>query len=278
MYIASYYIFMLIYTYLFTIVFNLDFTNLSNPLLYVFLLSSLLIGAILSFLTQILILQIVGIFRKGKAIDDKFNHKFANALLRLGLHIFRTKVTVTGKENIPAPDHNFILVGNHQENWDIFILKPIFKDHVINFIAKEALTKLPIFGRWIGVLGNVFISRNADRSAAESIVKGIQNYKKGTSMGIFPEGKRTFGNEMIAFKPGAFKLAMKPQADILIATQYDTCKVFKTFPWKRYHVKVHIHPILTFEEYDGLKSQELSAKVKAIIQEQLDKFNAESKK
>ena len=89
-------------------------------------------------------------------------------------------------------------------------------------------------------------------------------------MAIFPEGKRSFGNELIDFKAGAFKLAMKPKADILIATQYDTCKIFKSFPWKRYKVYVHIHPLLKYEEYEGLSSHELSNKVRDIIQKQLD--------
>ncbi|AIO19160.1 1-acyl-sn-glycerol-3-phosphate acyltransferase [Candidatus Izimaplasma bacterium HR1] len=275
MFIASYYLFWVIYTYLFTLIFNLDFTNLANPWLYVLLVVSILLSAIISFATQIIITQIFGIFRQNKGIKDQFNHKFANSLLRFGTHLMRAKVIVTGKENIPEPDHNFILMSNHQENWDILILKPIFKDHIVNFIAKAALTNLPIFGRWIEVLGNVFISRYADRSAAESIIKGIRNYKSGTSMGIFPEGKRAFGNEMIDFKSGAMKLAMKPQADILIATQYDTCKAFKSIPWKRYHIRVHIHPILKFEDYEGLNSHEVSAKVKATIQKQLDIFKKE---
>lgn len=272
MFIASFYILTAIYTYLFSLLFNLDFTNLTNPWLYVLLLVSLLLSAIISFLTQILIAQIVGLLRQNKGFDDRFNHKFANSLLRLGIHLMRTKVVVTGRENIPSPDKNFVLMSNHQENWDILVLKPIFKDHIVNFIAKEALTKLPIFGRWIAILGNVFISRNADRSAAQSIIKGIRNYEAGTSMGIFPEGKRAFGNEMIEFKAGAMKLAMRPKADILIATQYDTCKVFKSIPWKRYVIRVHISPLLKYEAYEGLNSHEISAIVKSTIQEQLDKF------
>lgn len=277
MFIVSFYVFTILYTYLFTLIFGLDFTNLANIWLYVLTLTSLLIGAILSFLTLVFSIFIMGLFRKNKPIDDKFNHRYANSILRFALHLMRVKLTVTGKENIPSPDHNFVLISNHQENWDIIILKPIFKDHIVNFIAKEALKKSPIFGRWIAILGNVFISRYADRSAAESIIQGIKNYKFGTSMGIFPEGKRTFGNEMIEFKAGAFKLAMKPKADILIATQYDTCTIFKTFPWKRYNVKVHIHPLLKYEEYQDLNSHEVSAKAKAIIQEQLDKFENEKK-
>jgi 1-acyl-sn-glycerol-3-phosphate acyltransferase len=277
MFILSYYLFGALYTFLFAYLFQLNLTNLSNPWLYVLIIVSLLIGFVVSFITQLFIVWIVGIFRQNKGYKDSYNHRFANSLLKLALHIMRVKVVVSGKENIPDPSQKFILMGNHQENYDIIILKPIFTNHIVNFVAKEALTKMPIIGRWIDLLGNVFISREVDRSAAESIVKSIQNYKNGICMGIFPEGKRSFKNEMIRFRPGAFKLAMKPKADILIATQYNTCSIFKRIPWKKYRVYVHIHPLLTYKEYEGMKSQELAAHVKAIIQTQLDHFEEQLK-
>lgn len=270
MVIAIYYVFSIFMTYIFTLLFNIDFTNLSNPLLYVLCLLAVVLGFVIAFIILILILYVFGLLRSKKGITNEFNHRFANSILRLGLHLMRTKVVVTGKDNIPVG--NFILYANHQENYDILILKPIFNDHKLSFIAKEALTNLPLFGVWIKLLGNVFISRDADRSAAESIIKAIKQYKDGMSMGIFPEGKRAFGNELIDFKAGAFKLAMKPNADILIVTQYDVSKIFKKFPWKRYRCYVHIHPLLKYEEYKGLKSQEVSAIVKERIQNQLDVF------
>lgn len=273
MLIFLFYVFGLGYTVLLGYLFNI-FTILSMiDILWVLLL--LIPCFVLSFLTILVIIQVTVLLRQNKPKDDAFNHHFANITLRLALHIMRTKVIVTGKENIPLGP--FVLVGNHQENYDIIILKPIFEGIPLDFIAKEALKNVPILGRWITILGNVYISRFADRSAARSIVQGIKNVREGIPMGIFPEGKRTFGNEMIEFKPGAFKLAMKPQADILIVTQYDTCKIFKSFPWKKYKVKVHIHPLLKYDEYKALNSHELADKVKAIIQEQLDKFAEETK-
>ena len=270
MLITSFYIFFVGYTALFMWILPVNIIEPTNPLWYLFLVLSLLVGFIVSFATQLLILKIVGELRKNKGKMNMFNHRFANSLLRLGLHLMRVKLIVSGRENIP--EGKFVLVGNHQENYDIIILMPIFKDHPLSFIAKEALRKLPIFGKWIEILGNIFIERDATRAAAESIIKGIRNYNDGMPMGIFPEGKRSFGNEMIAFKPGAFKLAMKPKADILIATQYDTCKIFKRFPWRPYKVYVHIHPVIKYEEYQDMNTRELADFVKAKIQVQLDTF------
>lgn len=275
MFILSFYTFALLYTTLLMWVFPVDFFEYTAITWYLFLAISALIGFVLSFLTQLGILQIVGLLRQHKPKNDPFNHKFTNSLLRLGLHLIRTKVILSGEENIPTEP--FVLVGNHQENYDIIVLKPQFRNTQIGFIAKEALAKLPIFGRWMTTLGSVFISRDPDRSAARSIVQAIKHFESGLSMGIFPEGKRSFGNDMIEFKAGAFKLAMKPKADLLIVTQYDTTTILKRFPWRRYRVYVHIHPILPYADYQHMNSHELSEFVKNRIQAQLDVF-AKSKK
>lgn len=273
MLIVSYYVFTLLYGALAIYLLNLNpFTHVLD---WLWIGLILMAAFIISFATQILIAQIVGLLRRNKPKDDPFNHRFANALLRLAIHLLRIKVTVSGKENIPSTP--FILVGNHQELYDIIILKPIFKHVPLDFIAKEAIKDWPIFGRWIKTLGNVFISKYADRSAARSIVQGIRNYKEGIPMAIFPEGKRSYSNCLIDFKPGAFKLAMKPKADIVIVTQYDVCKVLKSIPWRRYHVKVHVHPVLTYEQYKDLNSHELSDMVKDIIQTQLDEFKKDER-
>lgn len=277
LFVISFYIFLIGYTFLFGLLFQLDFNSFDQPLFYVFGILSIIISTLVSFLTQVFVIWIVGIIRVNKNDpENKFNHAFGVALLVLAIHILRLKVKVTGKENIP--DSNFVLMGNHQEIMDVMILKPIFKKHTLNFIAKESLFGVPIIGRWITILGNIPISKYADRSAAESIVKGIREVKKGRPIAIFPEGKRSFGNEMIEFKPGAFKLAMKPKADILLVTLYDLSTVKFTIPLRKQHAYVHVNGLLKYEDYKELNSTELAEKAKSIIQKQLDIFNELYKK
>lgn len=276
MYIFSFYLVWVLITYFFGWLFKLDFNSFNEPKFYLLGIVSLLLGVILSFALQLGLLSLMGSLRKGKDIQNKFNHRFANAWLDLTLHILRVKVITSGKENIPK--EKFVLVGNHQENYDIIVLKPIFKSHTINFIAKESLIGVPVIGKWIVLLGNIPISRYADRSAAESIVKGIRQVRKGNSMGIFPEGRRSFGNKLIDFKPGALKLAIKPKADILVVTIYNFSNILKDYPFKKQKVYVHVHELLKYEDYKELSSIELAKKVKGIIQIQLDKFDEKYKK
>ncbi len=270
MLVGLFYILWVGFTVMFGYIFQIliDFTS---PLFYGLALISIIMGFLLSIGTILAGTDVLGRLRLNKGYLNKFNHYFAKQLLILGLHIARVKVVVTGRENIPKD--KFVFVCNHQENYDIVIWLPVFKGIPIIFIGKEPLFKAPIIGNWITALGNVPIGREADRAAAQSIITAIKRYKDGSPAGIFPEGRRSFGNEMIDFKPGAFKLATKPQANILIGTLYDVSKVLKRFTLKRYIVRVHIHPVLKYEEYQDMNTIELAAKVKAIIQKKIDEFD-----
>jgi 1-acyl-sn-glycerol-3-phosphate acyltransferase len=257
---------LLVFAFLFG-VFAFDFTSFG---FYVALIGSLGLAFLGAMVITLSFVRISAEFRKNKAIDDVFNHHIANSLLILARNLLRIKIIVSGREHIPSKP--FILVANHQENYDIIVLKPIFEGLPLDFIAKEALFRTPIIGKWVQILGNIPISREADRAAAESIVRGIKLYKKGIPVGIFPEGKRSFSNTMLPFKAGAFKLAMKPKADLLVVTQYNVVNTFKGWPFKKQKIHVHIHPLVTYDAYKDKSSQELADFVKDMIQEQLDRF------
>ncbi len=235
---------------------------------------ALLVSGVAAFIVFLLFMYVWGLTTRKVNAHNLRGHRIVNSILRLALTLLNVKLVVTGKENIPEAGKTFVFVCNHQENYDIIAIKPVFKDHPLNFIAKQTIFDWPIIGRLAWVLGNVPIARDADRSAAESIVKGIKLIKSGIPMAIFPEGKRTFSNTMIAFKPGAFKLAMKPKADILVGTIYNFSNIFKGWPFKRQTIYLHIHPIMPSDTYEGLNSIELSKQVKSMIQTQLDRYEA----
>ncbi len=270
MYIFSFYFFWVGFTALFSCIFGISLSDFNSLGTYFLVLLFIIVSLFISFYTQLLIMWFWGKFRKNNDTLNMLNHKFTNSVLKLAQHLLRLKIVVSGEENIP--DGKFVFVGNHQENYDIISLKPIFKNHPLCFIGKESLFKVPFIGPWMYIIGNVPIGKNADRSAAESIINGIKRYKHGHPIGIFPEGKRSFSNEMIDFKPGAFKLAMKSKADILIGTLYNLDKIFGTFPYKRHKGYIHFLPVLKYEDYKDLNSIELSSKVKEMIQVQLDEF------
>ena len=182
----SFYIYMFVFGFGFYNLFNPDFTTVWGYLIAIIIF---ILAIVFAFISELVFMKLLYLVRRKKDPKNRFNHAYANSLLNLIRHLTRIKVVVTGKENIP--DTKFVFVGNHQENWDIIIVMPIFSGLPMNFIAKESLFGVPILGKWIALLGNIPISRTADRSAAESIIKGVRTVKSGMPMAIFPEGKRS---------------------------------------------------------------------------------------
>jgi 1-acyl-sn-glycerol-3-phosphate acyltransferase len=255
---------------LFSFLFNVYDFAFDSVWFYIGILGSFLGAFVTSGVTVLLVLRILAEFRKNKPIDNMLNHRIINSTLVLARKLLRYDMIITGRENIPKPP--FVIVANHQENYDGIVIKPIFSHIPVMYITKKAFFKTPVLGKWASIIGFIPITKEADRGAAEAIVKGTKLIKKGISVGIFPEGKRSFSNTMLPFKAGAFKLAMKPKADLLILTQYNVINTFKGWPFKKQKIYVHIHPVLPYSSYQGKTSQELADEVRAIIQEQLDKF------
>lgn len=201
---------------------------------------------------------------------DMRHHAFANSVMRAILRVVRLKITVTGRENIPKEP--FILASNHQTLFDILAMKTILADRPLVFIAKRELFRWPVVGRMIKLLGNVPIERESDRAAAQAIIEGIKMYKSGAPVMVFPEGHRTRKNEMIPFKAGSFKLAMKPKAPLVVACVYDMHKAWKGWPFLAQKARIHFHEPLRPDFYTDKTSYEVSDAVREIIQNRLDTF------
>ena len=125
MIIAIFYVLLCGFFALFAWLFGIDQDSFSNVWTYVLLLADFIVSYILAFGGVLVFTSILGEFRKGTSYENKFNHYFAKSLLRLALHLGRVKTVVTGLKNIPK-DNKFVFVCNHQENYDIPVIMPIF--------------------------------------------------------------------------------------------------------------------------------------------------------
>jgi 1-acyl-sn-glycerol-3-phosphate acyltransferase len=220
----------------------------------------------------------IHLYGKSFKENDWHNIKAQKAIvsyMKTIVFLLRYKLTFSGIENIPQ-DRAFILVGNHQTNYDTIIHKMVMPVKTI-FIAKRAIFTWPIIGPIATAAGNIPMLRENDREAIKALKKGIQAYEEGVNVGIYPEGTRSKGNHLIEFKSGAFNLAMKPKAPILMATVYDSIKTWKGWPFIRPHVSIHYHPVIEPSFYASMTTKELSEYVKGEISAQLESFKSQVK-
>ena len=195
-----------------------------------------------------------------------YAHWYYNGILRI-------RLVVTGMENLPRSGR-FVVVSNHIEASDPMFMKQVYKNFPVAFISKVALFKsFPVKNVLLSV-GCIPISAKVDASARDSIYEGIKRVKEGQPMAIFPEGKRTYSNQIIAFRPGSFKLPMESEADISPIAVYDMHEIHRK--GRILPVKVYLHalPLIPYTEYKDLTTVEIAQKVHDLVAAQMDRFAA----
>lgn len=113
------------------------------------------------------------------------------------------------RADVPSPldpDTTYVFVANHQNSLDIPAVLVAIK-HSFGFVAKAELEKTPFLGWALAISPSVFVdSRNARRSR-ESMIEAAHQVERGSSVLVFPEGRRSWSTEVNYFKRSAFALA-----------------------------------------------------------------------
>ena len=139
----------------------------------------------------------------------------------LGTRVAGIKLVVQNEENIwkkrPA-----VFIFNHQSNVDLLILAKLLRKDAVG-IAKKELQYSPL-GPIFKSAGMIFIDRKNSKKAIEALKPAVDALKNGTSIGLAPEGTRSFDYKLGKFKKGAFHMAMQanvPIVPIVIKNAHD---------------------------------------------------------
>lgn len=151
-----------------------------------------------------------GLVRAPHRLFDWIHRTWARSILGAA----RAKVVVEGLEHARAGRAQ-ILVANHQSMLDIWALMGAVPAS-LRFVAKEELSRIPIFASACRAAGHVFIDRRNPGKAAEAIRSaGERMRREGLTLVVFPEGTRSADGRLGRFRRGAFALAIETQADLI---------------------------------------------------------------
>lgn len=185
---------------------------------------------------------------------------------------FGSKLTIQGIENLPD-EGPVVFVGNHQGYADIFAYCAAFQKFQFGFVAKDNLSKIPLYGEWIRRIGSVFIERDDARASLQAIKEGIKKIESGYSLVIFPEGTRSKGKDPGEFKKGSLKLATKPGVPIIPVTINGSYRMFEEKGYlKGTNIDMIVHPLIETKEISRQDEKELTEKVEKIIVDGLHKL------
>lgn len=180
------------------------------------------------------------------------------------------RIHTTGLEKIPT-DKKFLLVSNHTYDFDPAVFMHVMPKVDIGFVGKKEIyaDMIPI-ARVMHKLNGLPIDRENNRSAVVTISKAADFIKNDTcSMGIFPEGYCSLTGELLPFRNGAFKIAKKAHAPIVVATISNTKVILKNLFRRPTDIYVDILAVIDTDEVDSLTTAEISDKIYPIIKENM---------
>jgi 1-acyl-sn-glycerol-3-phosphate acyltransferase len=108
-----------------------------------------------------------------------------------------------------------VIVANHQSFLDVVTFGAIFPRRTVS-AGKREIGRIPIFGWFYRLSGNLIIDRAHARSALESLEQAARTMaEEKIAVWFMPEGHRNTGPELLPFKTGAFRLALAAGAPIV---------------------------------------------------------------
>lgn len=125
----------------------------------------------------------------------------------------RVKVRVTGAEHARAP-RPAVFIFNHQSQFDIIVLAEVLGAGITG-VAKQEVTKNPIFGPLMRFVEVTFIDRENTVAAKAALGPVVETLRGGLSVVIAPEGTRSLTPRLGPFKKGAFHIAVQAGVPII---------------------------------------------------------------
>lgn len=195
----------------------------------------------------------------------KMPRKWAKGILR------RAGVKVIVEGSLKDNHEGVLIVSNHEGNFDIPVMIHAL-EKPFGFVSKKEVEKIPFLSKWMKLMNCIYLDRTDRRSSIQMIKDGVSALKEGHSILIFPEGTRSKGKGMNAFKAGSFKLAKSANVPIIPVTIKGTSDIMEKYNSKKMvpgTVYVTIHPPIEPIIFQDHSLQEVADKVHDIIENDL---------
>lgn len=193
---------------------------------------------------------------------SRFYRALLNGFTAVGLWVLRVKVHTTGIEKIPKGTKNLLFVSNHRSNYDPIVTWHVLKKWQPAFVSKADNFKIPIFGRFIRKCCFMAIDRENPREAMKTINKAADLLKRGeVSVGVYPEGTRSKGGQLLPFHNGVFKIAQKAGADIVVLAVAGTENIYRNLPFGRTDVCLDVIDVIPADAVKGCKTAVIGERV-----------------
>jgi 1-acyl-sn-glycerol-3-phosphate acyltransferase len=140
----------------------------------------------------------------------------ARVFRRLGVLVAKVnpawRLHIAGREHI-RPGDVYVVVANHQSLADIPLIAHLGID--AKWLGKAELFRVPVFGWYMRMAGDVSVDRGDRRKAAQALLQCARLLRQRVSVVFFPEGTRSKDGSILPFNDGPFQLAVREGVPVL---------------------------------------------------------------
>lgn len=151
-------------------------------------------------------------------------HGVAQAWARMLLRVSGVRVRVEGLEQID-PASSYVFISNHLSYMDT----PVALAHIpvqFRFLAKRGLFQIPLLGTHLSRAGHIPVPREDPRGSVKVMQTAADKIRqKGISLLIFPEGGRSHGGALRAFKEGGAYIAIRAGVPVVPTVMLGTREI-----------------------------------------------------
>ena len=188
----------------------------------------------------------------------------------------RVTIDAHGEENLPEKD-GYILYPNHQGMFDALAIMES-DPHPFSIVMKKEVKDIFFLKQVFAMVGAIPIDREDVRQSMQVILQVAKEVSEGRNFIIFAEGTRSRnGNELLPFKGGSFKSAMRAKAPIVPVALIDSYVPFDQNTIRKTTVQVHFLKPICYEEYKNMKSTEIAEEVRSRIEKTIKENIKEEK-
>jgi 1-acyl-sn-glycerol-3-phosphate acyltransferase len=144
---------------------------------------------------------------------DAVRDRWVGAWSRTLLHAFGVGVLVRGPARAASGEaRGRLVVSNHRSTADILALLATFGGAMV---SRADVAGWPLIGHAARAVGTVFVDRSSAFSGATAVRAIRARLLRRATVIVFPEGGTSSGDEVRAFRAGAFVAALRARAEIV---------------------------------------------------------------
>lgn len=169
-----------------------------------------------------------------------------------------------------------VFVANHQSFLDVVTFGSVFPPRTVS-AGKREIGRIPIFGWFYRLSGNLVIDRANPRDARDSLDAAARTIREeAVSVWFMPEGHRNTGPELLPFKTGAFRLALAARVPVvpIVAEPLGVIADTKMRRARPGVLRVTVLEPVTTDGPEPASVAQLASTVRARMQEELDRLRA----